>query len=137
MHLLGRHVDQFIQRRAAIPCVRNMQLARWFTEPCNGEDRGHRRPRDTFAALRSVIEAIETQHPPQSPGQPDVAEVARAFQQDAAQFDENWLVVARRALRCGGSKSGQHCTVWPCGLPSRCAPSFDQASCSSDDSSPK
>lgn len=99
--LLRRHAQQIFQGRPPIPGVGNVPLARRLAEPRHGEDRRDRGPGHSLAACFDLPleQLVEAEHPPQAPGQPHVAEVARPLQPDAAQLDQQRLVVARR----GGS----------------------------------
>ena len=83
-----------------------MQFAGRLAEAGDGEDRRHRAPGHVFASpLDSCSKKlVQSQHPPQSPGQPDLAEVAWPLQADAAELDQKRLVLLRHVAP-GGSKS--------------------------------
>jgi hypothetical protein len=51
----GRHAQQIAQRRAAIPILGDVQLARRLAQPGNHQDRRHRRPRHPLAAARQRL----------------------------------------------------------------------------------
>src|SRR4051812_23444398 len=97
MNLLGQHPKQFFQRGPSVPGVGDVQFARRLAEAGDRQDGGHRSPGDFLASRLNELlqQLIETQHPPQAPRQPYVAKISRAFQANAAEFDQQRLVVAR------------------------------------------
>ena len=62
---LGRHAQQVVQRRAAIPMLGDVQLARRLAQPGDHQDRRHRRPRHPLAAARQRLatQLVERQAP--------------------------------------------------------------------------
>jgi hypothetical protein len=93
--LLGPGAEEFLQGGPPIPGVGDVQFAGRLAEAGDGEDRGHRAPGHVLASpLDPLLEKfLQPQHPPQPPGQPDVAEVACPFQADAAELDQERLVL--------------------------------------------
>ena len=90
--LLG-HAEQVVERGAAKPILGDVQLARRRTEPSDHEDRGHGRPGNVFATGRQQPreQRVEADGLPEPLRQPDVAELAAAFDAEPAQIERNRL----------------------------------------------
>ena len=101
MHFLGRDAEQFFEGRAAIPLLFDVQFARRLAEPPDGQDRRDGAPRHFFAARFDLAceQLVEPKHPPQSPSQPDIAEVAQPFELHAAESHADFFRLAPLA-RC-------------------------------------
>jgi len=89
VHLLGGHAQEIFQRRAAIPRLLDVQFARRLAEPGDREDRSHRAPGHVLTTRRQKLRqhSVEAEHPPQPPGQPDVAEVPQPLEPDVLEAD--------------------------------------------------
>ena len=98
---LGRHAQKIVQRRAAIPILGNVQLARRLAQARNHQDRRDRRPRRPLAAFDQTVlaETIESKGAPQPPAQPHVAKTAGALQADMVQPHCNRFAPSGRRLK--------------------------------------
>src|SRR5262244_3460956 len=83
--LLVAELEQIAQRRAAIPVLRNMQLARRLTESRRNQHGRHLRPRHPFLAGRKqpLAQLLKTNAAPQRQRQIYVAEHTRALDPNA------------------------------------------------------
>ncbi len=91
--LVHRHPEQVVQRRLAVPVLRDMQLARRLREPGQHQDRRHRRPRHLLpTGLDQLLEQhVKPQRPPQQPSQPDIAKLPRTLEPYPPQLDRHRL----------------------------------------------
>jgi hypothetical protein len=79
--LLIAELQQIAQRRAAVPVLRDVQLARWLAEPRRHQHSCHLRPGNAFLAERkqSLAQLLEADPAPQGEHQIHVAKSTRAF----------------------------------------------------------
>jgi hypothetical protein len=84
---LVAELQQVAKRRAAIPVLGDVQLARRFTQPGCHQDRRHLRPSDAFLPHRkqAPTQLLEPQPAPQGERQIHVAKPARALDANALQ----------------------------------------------------
>ena len=89
VHLLGGHAQEIFQHRAAIPLLLDVQFARRLAEPGDGKNRRHRPPRHVLTTRGQKLrqEPVESEHPPQPPGQPDVTEITQPLEPDVLEAD--------------------------------------------------
>jgi hypothetical protein len=76
------HAQKIIQRRAPVPVLGDVQLARRFAQPRDHQDRRHRRPCNALSTRNEALgaEAIEIERPPQNPPQPHIAKAPAPLQ---------------------------------------------------------
>ncbi len=87
----GGQREQIVERRAPIPILCDVQLARRLAQPGQHEDQRHGGPRHLFPAdgQQPLQQGIQLQGPPQRPAEPDVAEATAPLQPHAIQADRN------------------------------------------------
>ena len=85
--LLVAELQQIAKRRAAIPILGDVQLARRLAEASRHQHRRHLRPGDSFLARRKQLLAqlLEPHSTPQGERQVDLAKLTRALDADALQ----------------------------------------------------
>lgn len=88
-HVVHRHAQEFVQRRAAVPRLGNMQFTRRMTEPRARQNGPDQRPgnRLTSAGQEPVQEDVELEHPPECQRQVDVAKATRALDMHTTYID--------------------------------------------------
>jgi hypothetical protein len=82
---------QVLEGGPAVPVLRDMELARGFTQTGQDQHGGHRRPGHGFAALgqQPLEQLVQPQRAPEGPAKPDVAEGAAALEPDPVQADRD------------------------------------------------
>src|SRR5262249_6974425 len=97
VHFFGRHAQEIVERRRAIPRILDVQFAGRLAEAGDGQDRRHLVPGDLFPALgdESLEQDIQTEQTPQPPGQPDVTEASQSLQPNVTKLDEDGFVLVR------------------------------------------
>ena len=85
--LLVAELKQIAQRRATVPILGNVQLARRLAEPRRDQHGRHLRPRDAFLARRKqpLAQFLKTNAAPQRQRQINIAEHSRALDPNALQ----------------------------------------------------
>ena len=85
--LLFAKLQQIAKRRAAIPVLGNVQLARRLAQSSRHKHRRHLRPGDSFLARRkqSLAQFLEPHPAPQGERQVDLAKLTRALDANALQ----------------------------------------------------
>ena len=86
--------EQVLKRRAAVPRLGDVQLARGLAQPGEHEHRRHRGPRHRFPALRQQApqRLVESQGAPERPAEPHLAKRAAALQPDVLEPDRDRFV---------------------------------------------
>ena len=89
--LLIAELQQIAKRRAAIPILGNVQLARRLAEPRRHQHRRHLRPGDALLAHRQqpLAQLLEPHPAPQRQRQVDIAELTRALDANALQANRH------------------------------------------------
>src|SRR6516164_639964 len=88
--LLIPELKQIAKRRAPVPIFRNMQLARWRTEPRRHQHRRHLRPGNALSpdGQQPLAQIFKPKPSPQRQGQIYIAKLTRTLDADA--FQPNW-----------------------------------------------
>src|SRR6266446_10625827 len=81
----GGHAEQILERRRAVPVLRDVQLARWLTQARDDQHRRHLGPRDRRPRSEEErgAQRLEAQRPPQRPAEPDIAKRASPLDADS------------------------------------------------------
>src|SRR6476659_4413763 len=89
--LLIAELQQIAERRAPVPILGNVQLARRLAEPRRNQHGCHLRPGDAFLAHRkqSLAQLLEARPTPQCKRQIHIAELTRALDTNALQTHRN------------------------------------------------
>ena len=121
--LLVAELQQIAERRAAIPVLGNVQLARRLAQPSRHQHRRHLRPSDAFLAHRKQAPAqlLEPQPTPQGERQIHIAKPARALDADALQSNRRRQMFAavieqRRFFRGADQPARQRARLDPSAL---------------------
>src|SRR5216684_5737503 len=85
--LLIPELQQIAERRAPVPILGNVQLARWLAEPRRNQHGRHLRPCDALLAHRkqSLAQLLKARPAPQRERQIHIAELTRALDANALQ----------------------------------------------------
>ena len=81
----GGHPEQILERRRAVPVLRDVQLTRRLTQARDHQHRRHLGPWDRLPARRQErgAQLLEAQRPPQRPAEPDIAKRASPLDADS------------------------------------------------------
>jgi hypothetical protein len=87
VHLLVTELQQIRERRAAVPILRNVQLAGWLAKPRGDQHGRHLRPRDPLLADRKqpLAQSLQPGASPQRERQIHIAKLTWTLDADALQ----------------------------------------------------
>ncbi len=99
----GGQREQVFQRGAAVPVLRDVQLARRLAQPRQHQHRGHGRPRHRFPAFgqQPLQQLVQPQGAPERPPQPDIPKGAPPLQANAFEVDGDRVVGFARLEQVG------------------------------------